>query len=72
MLNIDIKSKNRNELIKAYKKTLHMIKDNEYGLNSLSPKEIEMIKTIKKQIRDEIAIKDCIKKGASIDVSYKN
>lgn len=64
MINIDIKSKNRKELIKAYKRALHMIKEHEYGLNSLTPKEIDTINDIKKQIRDEIAIKDCINKGA--------
>ena len=64
MIDIDIKSKNRKELVKAYKRALHMIKEYEYGLNSLTPKEIDTINDIKKQIRDEIAIKDCIDKGA--------
>lgn len=64
MFNIYIKTKNRKELVKAYKRALHMIKEYEYSFNSLTSKEIDTINDIKKQIRDEIAIKDCIDKGA--------
>lgn len=70
MFDIDIKTKTRGELIKAYKRILHMIKDNEYGLNNLSSKELKEINIIKKQIRDEIAIKDYMKKGACKDAIY--